>query len=94
MNDSTGADCQSTLACVRALGVEVEGGGTEFTIISTAIGYSVVWYCGRRLDAFPRVTLQGNLGYVAAVAVLTYALIAVILLRPQGLLGRVEERTV
>ena len=55
-------------------------GGTEFTIISTAVGYSVVWYCGRRLDAFPRATLQGNLGYVAPVAVLTYALIAVILL--------------
>ena len=57
-----------------------EWGGTEFTIISTAIGYSVVWYCGRRLDAFPSATLQGNLGYVAPVAVLTYALIAVILL--------------
>ncbi|HZX87796.1 MAG TPA: sugar transferase [Reyranella sp.] len=55
-------------------------GGTEFTIIATAAGYSVVWYCGRRLDAFPRATLQGNIGYVAPVAVLTYALIAVILL--------------
>jgi lipopolysaccharide/colanic/teichoic acid biosynthesis glycosyltransferase len=54
--------------------------GTEFTIISTAIGYMVVWYCGRRLDAFPRATLQGNIGYVAPVAVLTYALIAAILL--------------
>lgn len=55
-------------------------GGTEFTIISTAVGYSVVWYCGRRLDTFPRATLQGNLGYVAPVAVLTYATIAAILL--------------
>jgi len=55
-------------------------GGTEFTIISTAVGYSVVWYCGRRLDAFPGATLQGNIGYVAPVAILTYALIAVILL--------------
>ena len=55
-------------------------GGTEFTIIATAMGYSVVWYCGRRLDAFPRATLQGNIGYVAPVAVLTYALIAAILL--------------
>ncbi len=55
-------------------------GGTEFTIIATAVGYSVVWYCGRRLDAFPRATLQGNIGYVAPVAVLTYALIAAILL--------------
>lgn len=55
-------------------------GGTEFTIIATTVGYSVVWYCGRRLDAFPRATLQGNIGYVAPVAILTYALIAVILL--------------
>ncbi|MBI2736006.1 MAG: sugar transferase [Rhodospirillales bacterium] len=55
-------------------------GGTEFTIISTAVGYSVVWYCGRRLDTFPRATLQGNLGYVAPVAVLTYAAIAAIML--------------
>jgi 3-phosphoshikimate 1-carboxyvinyltransferase len=31
-NYSTGADCHSTLACVRALGIEVEGQGTEFTI--------------------------------------------------------------
>ena len=57
-----------------------ELGGTEFTIIATAAGYTVVWYCGRRLDAFPRATLQGNIGYVAPIAVLTYALIAAILL--------------
>src|ERR671926_639100 len=31
-NYSTGADCHSTLGCVRALGIEIEGGGTEFTI--------------------------------------------------------------
>ena len=31
-NYATGADCQSTLGCVRALGIEVEGAGTEFTI--------------------------------------------------------------
>jgi 3-phosphoshikimate 1-carboxyvinyltransferase len=31
-NYSTGADCHSTLACVRALGIEVDGAGTEFTI--------------------------------------------------------------
>jgi 3-phosphoshikimate 1-carboxyvinyltransferase len=31
-NYSTGADCQSTLGCVRALGIEVEGQGTAFTI--------------------------------------------------------------
>ena len=29
---STGADCHSTLGCVRALGIEVEGSGTEFVI--------------------------------------------------------------
>jgi lipopolysaccharide/colanic/teichoic acid biosynthesis glycosyltransferase len=57
-----------------------ELGGTEFTIIATALGYTVVWYCGRRLDAFPRATLQGNIGYVAPIAVLTYALIAALLL--------------
>lgn len=54
--------------------------GTEFTIIASAAGYIVVWYCGRRLDAFPRATLQGNIGYVAPFAVLTYALIAAVLL--------------
>jgi 3-phosphoshikimate 1-carboxyvinyltransferase len=31
-NYSTGADCHSTLGCVRALGIEVEGAGTQFTI--------------------------------------------------------------
>src|ERR1035437_3388315 len=31
-NYSTGADCHSTLGCVRALGIEVEGAGTEFVI--------------------------------------------------------------
>jgi 3-phosphoshikimate 1-carboxyvinyltransferase len=31
-NYSTGADCHSTLGCVHALGIEVEGGGTEFVI--------------------------------------------------------------
>ena len=31
-NYSTGADCHSTLACMRALGIEVEGQGTEFTV--------------------------------------------------------------
>src|ERR1700694_1823000 len=36
-------------------------GGTEQTILATAIAYGIVWYCGRRLDAFPKVTLQGNL---------------------------------
>jgi 3-phosphoshikimate 1-carboxyvinyltransferase len=31
-NYSTGADCHSTLGCMRALGVDIEGQGTEFTI--------------------------------------------------------------
>jgi 3-phosphoshikimate 1-carboxyvinyltransferase len=31
-NYSTGADCHSTLGCIRALGIEVTGEGTEFTI--------------------------------------------------------------
>lgn len=55
-------------------------GATEFTIVATAIAYAIVWYCGRRLDAFPRATLQSNMGYVAPIAVLTYALIAALLL--------------
>jgi len=57
-----------------------EFGATEFTIVATAIAYAIVWYCGRRLDAFPRATLQGNMGYVAPIAVLTYALVAALLL--------------
>jgi 3-phosphoshikimate 1-carboxyvinyltransferase len=31
-NYATGGDCHSTLGCVRALGIEVEGAGTEFVI--------------------------------------------------------------
>ena len=31
-NYSTGADCRSTLGCLRALGIEVAGDGTELTI--------------------------------------------------------------
>ncbi len=31
-NYSTGADCHSTLGCIRALGIEVSGEGTEFTV--------------------------------------------------------------
>ncbi len=31
-NYSTGADCHSTLGCVRALGIEVDGAGGEFAI--------------------------------------------------------------
>jgi 3-phosphoshikimate 1-carboxyvinyltransferase len=32
LNYSTGADCHSTLACMRALGVEIIGEGTEFLV--------------------------------------------------------------
>jgi 3-phosphoshikimate 1-carboxyvinyltransferase len=31
-NYSTGADCHSTLGCLRALGIEVTGAGTEFVV--------------------------------------------------------------
>src|SRR5580658_527764 len=31
-NYSTGADCHSTLGCMRALGIEIERQGTEFTV--------------------------------------------------------------
>src|SRR5262249_45955497 len=31
-NYSTGADCHSTLGCMHALGIAVEGAGTEFVI--------------------------------------------------------------
>ncbi len=37
-NYSTGADCHSTLGCVRALGIEVAGQGTEFTIRGRGLG--------------------------------------------------------
>jgi 3-phosphoshikimate 1-carboxyvinyltransferase len=37
-NYSTGADCHSTLRCLRALGVPVEGSGTEFTIDGCGLG--------------------------------------------------------
>ncbi|MGA1994900.1 MAG: 3-phosphoshikimate 1-carboxyvinyltransferase, partial [Bryobacteraceae bacterium] len=37
-NYSTGADCRSTLGCVRALGIEVAGEGTEFTIEGRGLG--------------------------------------------------------
>lgn len=57
-----------------------EFGAAELTIVATAVAYMVVWYCGRRLDAFPRATLQGNMGYVAPIAVLTYAVVATLLL--------------
>jgi len=31
-NYSTGADCHSTLGCMRAMGIDIEGGGTEFVV--------------------------------------------------------------
>jgi lipopolysaccharide/colanic/teichoic acid biosynthesis glycosyltransferase len=65
-------------------------GATEQTILATALAYAVVWYCGRRLDAFPRVTLQGNLGYVAPVAAVTYSTIAVFLVLLRSDYSRVQ----
>src|ERR1700726_4927227 len=65
-------------------------GATEQTILATAVAYAVVWYCGRRLDAFPRVTLQGNLGYVAPVAAIAYSTIAVLLLLLRSDYSRVQ----
>jgi 3-phosphoshikimate 1-carboxyvinyltransferase len=37
-NYSTGADCRSTLGCVRSLGIEVAGQGTDFTIHGRGLG--------------------------------------------------------
>ena len=37
-NYSTGADCHSTLGCARALGIRVEGSGTEFVIHGRGLG--------------------------------------------------------
>jgi len=37
-NYSTGADCHSTLGCLRALGIAIEGQGTEFTIHGKGLG--------------------------------------------------------
>jgi lipopolysaccharide/colanic/teichoic acid biosynthesis glycosyltransferase len=65
-------------------------GATEQTILSTALAYVIVWYCGRRLDAFPRVTLQGNVGYVAPVAAITYAVIAAVLLLLRSDYSRIQ----
>ena len=65
-------------------------GATEQTILATAAAYVIVWYCGRRLDAFPRATLQGNVGYVAPVAAITYAAIAVLLLLLRSDYSRVQ----
>jgi lipopolysaccharide/colanic/teichoic acid biosynthesis glycosyltransferase len=65
-------------------------GPMEQTIIATAIAYSIVWYCGRRLDAFPRVTFQGNIGYIAPVAAIAYATIAVLLVLLRSDYSRVQ----
>lgn len=65
-------------------------GPTEQTIVATAIAYAIVWYCGRRLDAFPRVTLQGNIGYVAPVAAIAYSSIAVLLLLLRSDYSRIQ----
>ena len=65
-------------------------GATEQTILATAFAYSVVWYCGRRLDTFPRATLQGNIGYIAPLAAIAYASIAVALLLVRSEYSRVQ----
>jgi len=65
-------------------------GATEQTILATAAAYAIVWYCGRRLDAFPRATLQGNLGYLAPVAAIAYAAIAVVLVLLRSDYSRVQ----
>ncbi|MBN9514515.1 MAG: sugar transferase [Alphaproteobacteria bacterium] len=57
-----------------------EFGAAEITISVTALAYAIVWYCGRRLDAYPSARLRGNAGYMAPIAIVTYALIAAILL--------------
>jgi len=65
-------------------------GAMEQTILATAAAYVIVWYCGRRLEAFPRVTLQGNIGYIAPVAAIAYATIAVVLLLLRSDYSRVQ----
>lgn len=65
-------------------------GATEQTILATAAAYAIVWYCGRRLDAFPHPTLQGNLGYLAPVAAIAYAAIAVVLVLLRSDYSRVQ----
>ncbi|WP_439611705.1 sugar transferase [Reyranella sp.] len=51
---------------------------SELSIVTTAVAYAIVWYCGRRLDAFPGAGL--NVAQVVPVAIITYALIAAVLL--------------
>lgn len=51
---------------------------SELTIVATVVAYAIIWYCGRRLDAFPGAGI--NAAQVATVAVITYALIATFLL--------------
>ncbi|SKA37173.1 Sugar transferase involved in LPS biosynthesis (colanic, teichoic acid) [Enhydrobacter aerosaccus] len=65
-------------------------GAAEQTILATAFAYAVVWYAGRRLDAFPRATLQGNLSYVAPVATFAYAMIAVVLVLLRSDYSRIQ----
>jgi lipopolysaccharide/colanic/teichoic acid biosynthesis glycosyltransferase len=65
-------------------------GATEQTILATALAYVIVWYCGRRLDAFPHSTLQGNVGYVAPIAAIAYSVIAVLLVLLRSEYSRVQ----
>ncbi|HZP99712.1 MAG TPA: sugar transferase [Reyranella sp.] len=65
-------------------------GPAEQTILVTAIAYVVTWYGGRRVDAFPRATFQGNIGYIAPVAAIAYSTIAVFLLLVRSDYSRVQ----
>ena len=49
-NYSTGADCHSTLGCIRSLGIEVDEQGTEVTV--TGKGLAGLSAPGADLDAF------------------------------------------
>jgi lipopolysaccharide/colanic/teichoic acid biosynthesis glycosyltransferase len=65
-------------------------GAAEQTILATAAAYVFVWYCGRRLDAFPLASPRGNLGYVVPIACLAYGLIGVLLLLFRSEYSRVQ----
>jgi lipopolysaccharide/colanic/teichoic acid biosynthesis glycosyltransferase len=55
-------------------------GATERNIIATGIAYAAVWYCSRRFDSFPGGSLTDQAGYIAPIAAVAYATIAVVFL--------------
>ncbi len=65
-------------------------GATEQTILATAGAFAIVWYAGRRLDTFPRITIQGNIGYIAPVAAIAYATIGIVLLLLRSDYSRIQ----